>query len=89
MGIGDSIRSGISKAIGADTINAALTPAPAAKAQTGDFPRSSRSTGAGNTAGHVTSGLDQAMRDQADQLHPRGGSSSALQKAATGADWDK
>lgn len=74
MGIGDSIRGAVSDAIGASSINKALTPAPAPKAQTGDFPRSS--------AGHVTSGLDQAMRDHADKVHP-------VSKAEYGAVWDK
>lgn len=73
MALGDTIRNAINGATGASAISSAMTPkAPAA--QTGDFVRS--------TAGHVTSGLDQAMRAQADKIHPVG-------KPATGADWDK
>lgn len=79
MGMGDTLRNTINDATGASTIAKALTPAPAPKAQTGDFVRST------TTAGHVTSGLDAAMRSQADKLHPVGKPAPA----AYGADWDK
>jgi hypothetical protein len=75
MGFGDKIRGAITGAIGADPITTALTP-KAQAAQTGDFPRRPA------TAGHVTSGLDQAMRDHADRVHP-------VEKPIMGADWDK
>lgn len=74
MGLGDKIRGAITGSIGADPVTAALTPKVKA-AQTGDFVRSS-------TAGHVTSGLDQAMRDHADREHP-------VAKPKMGADWDQ
>lgn len=77
MGMGDTLRNTINDATGASTIAKALTPAPAPKAQTGDFVRST-------TAGHVTSGLDAAMRSQADKLHPVGKPAAVM-----GADWDK
>lgn len=76
MGLGDKIRGAISGSVGADPVTAALTPKATPAPQSGDFPRSTR----GN--GHVTSGLDQAMRDHADREHP-------VTKPAMGADWDK
>lgn len=76
MGVGDSLRGVINNATGASAIGKALGGTPASKAQTGDFMRSTR----GN--GHTTSGLDQAMQDHADKVHP-------VKPAATGGDWDK
>lgn len=75
MGLGDKIRDSISGAIGSTPVNTALASTQPKAAQMGDFPK--RPT----TTGHVTSGLDQAMRDHADQMHPV--------KPAYGAEWDK
>lgn len=80
MGFGDALRDKINDATGASAIGKALTPAPAPKAQTGDFVRPNSMT-----AGHVTSGLDQAMRDHADKMHPVGKPA----KPVMGGDWDQ
>lgn len=73
MGFGDKIRDAISGAVGSTPVNTALASTQPKPAQTGDFPRSTR--------GHVTSGLDQAVRDHADEIHPV--------KPAKGAMWDQ
>lgn len=75
MGLGDKIRGMVSDTIGSTPVNTALASTQPKPAQTGDFPKRPV------TAGHVTSGLDQAMRDHADQIHPV--------KPAMGAVWDK